>query len=221
MVRRFDAPAGRNIAADNNRGAVPQARRGVDFCSPRFGAAISLEAGRGFWTVNVDGTQVASREVASGNVRDVCHMSSTAIFRWTDAAPPMPLDEYGRSKLAGEHPAQRTGASASCEPRAIVGPRRSGIFDTLFDRSATTRPSLSSASRSVRRTLFVPGIVADAPRLANGACQRLHAYNQGPHVPAEMNLTIASSLTRLCPLVQLREGMCRSVEYRSAQNVDI
>ena len=69
------------------------------------------------------------------------------------------------------------------------------------------------------KTLHVPGIIADVARLGDGMLQKAGIYNQEIHVLSEMNLTIACSIERAQselgykPLVDLREGMRRSVAW--------
>ena len=69
------------------------------------------------------------------------------------------------------------------------------------------------------RRLQVPGLVSDAARIADAGLQKLGVYAQKVHVLSEMNLTIACSIDKARrelgyePLVGLREGMRRSVEW--------
>jgi nucleoside-diphosphate-sugar epimerase len=68
-------------------------------------------------------------------------------------------------------------------------------------------------------TVHVPGLIADIARLADWTLQSAGLYNQEIHVLSEMNLTIACSIERAerelgyRPLVDLREGMRRSVAW--------
>src|SRR5262249_17046197 len=76
-------------------------------------------------------------------------------------------------------------------------------------------------------TIRVPGIAADVARLGDGLLQAAGLYNQELHVLSEMNLTIACSIERARrelgyrPLVDLREGMRRSVEWCLASGIGI
>jgi nucleoside-diphosphate-sugar epimerase len=69
------------------------------------------------------------------------------------------------------------------------------------------------------KTLRMPNIVSDLSRLADATLQSLGLYNQELHVLSEMNVTIACSIDRarrelgFRPLVDLREGMRRSVKW--------
>jgi nucleoside-diphosphate-sugar epimerase len=68
-------------------------------------------------------------------------------------------------------------------------------------------------------TVRLPGLVADVARLGDGVLQAAGLYNQELHVLSEMNLTIACTIERAKrelgyrPLVDLREGMRRSVKW--------
>jgi nucleoside-diphosphate-sugar epimerase len=68
-------------------------------------------------------------------------------------------------------------------------------------------------------TIHVPGIISDAARVGDWLIQKAGFYNQEVHVLSEMNLTIACSIERARrelgykPLVDLREGMRRSVAW--------
>ena len=69
------------------------------------------------------------------------------------------------------------------------------------------------------KTVQVPGIISDVARLGDWMLQKAGIYNQEIHVLSEMNLTIACSIERAQrelgykPLVNLREGMRRSVAW--------
>jgi nucleoside-diphosphate-sugar epimerase len=69
------------------------------------------------------------------------------------------------------------------------------------------------------KTVVAPPIVADVARLIDASLQSVGLYNQEFHVLSEMNLTIACSIERAKaelgyrPLVELHEGMRRSVQW--------
>jgi nucleoside-diphosphate-sugar epimerase len=69
------------------------------------------------------------------------------------------------------------------------------------------------------KTLHLPSLVSDIARVADRALQGASLYSQKIHVLSEMNLTIACSISKAKrdlgyrPLVSLREGMRRSVEW--------
>ena len=76
-------------------------------------------------------------------------------------------------------------------------------------------------------TVRVPGIVSDVARLGDRLLQAVGLYNQELHVLSEMNLTIACSIDRAKrelgykPLVDLREGTRRSVEWCLTNGIEI
>jgi len=69
------------------------------------------------------------------------------------------------------------------------------------------------------KTVQLPSIVSDVARLGDWMLQKAGFYNQELHVLSEMNLTIACAIDRAKrelgyrPLVDLREGMRRSVKW--------
>ena len=79
----------------------------------------------------------------------------------------------------------------------------------------------------VEKDLTVPPIIADCARIADTLVQAAGLYHQKIHVLSEMNLTIACDISRAKqelgyrPLVELREGMRRSIEWCLAQGLKI
>jgi nucleoside-diphosphate-sugar epimerase len=77
------------------------------------------------------------------------------------------------------------------------------------------------------KTLQVPGVISDVARLGDRLLQRAGLYNQELHVLSEMNLTIACTIERARqelgykPLVDLREGMRRSVGWCLQNGISI
>ncbi len=77
------------------------------------------------------------------------------------------------------------------------------------------------------KTVSVPPIISDCARIADGLLQAVGLYHQKIHVLSEMNLTIACDISRAKeelgyqPLVELREGMRRSIEWCLAQGLKI
>jgi nucleoside-diphosphate-sugar epimerase len=74
--------------------------------------------------------------------------------------------------------------------------------------------------KTVKRTApHLPGIISDVARLVDKSVQALGLYHQKVHVLSEMNQTIACSIAKAertlgyKPLVELREGMRRSIEW--------
>lgn len=112
---------------------------------------------------------------------------------------------------------------------AIDAPQAAGKIYWLSDERAYPMKEIVDTVREVLRddfgmsvnpkTLRVPGIVSDVARLGDWMLQKAGIYNQEIHVLSEMNLTIACSIERAQrelnykPLVDLREGMRRSVAW--------
>lgn len=69
------------------------------------------------------------------------------------------------------------------------------------------------------KIIRLPRMIPDIARAGDRILQSVHLYNQSIHVLSEMNLTIACAITKAVreigyrPLVDLREGMRRSVEW--------
>jgi nucleoside-diphosphate-sugar epimerase len=88
------------------------------------------------------------------------------------------------------------------------------IIDTVRD---VLRDDFKMAVKPT--TIRAPGIISDVARLADWTLQKAGLYNQEIHVLSEMNQTIACSIERaqrelgFKPLVDLREGMRRSVAW--------
>ena len=77
-----------------------------------------------------------------------------------------------------------------------------------------------AASMSVKpKTISAPPLIADCARIADAMLQAAGLCQQEIHVLSEMNLTIACSIDKAKrelgyrPLVDLREGMRRSVAW--------
>ena len=77
------------------------------------------------------------------------------------------------------------------------------------------------------KTVQVPGVISDVARLGDRMLQGMGLYNQELHVLSEMNLTIACTIERAKqelgykPLVDLREGMRRSVKWCLDRGMEI
>jgi nucleoside-diphosphate-sugar epimerase len=77
------------------------------------------------------------------------------------------------------------------------------------------------------KTVQLPSIVGDVARLGDWGLQKIGFYNQEIHVISEMNMTIACTIDRANqelgyrPLVDLREGMSRSVKWCLDHNIKI
>jgi nucleoside-diphosphate-sugar epimerase len=72
-----------------------------------------------------------------------------------------------------------------------------------------------------------PGIISDIARLVDASLQSVGFYHQKIHVLSEMNQTIACSIAKAehvlgyRPLVDLREGMRRSIQWCMENHMDI
>jgi nucleoside-diphosphate-sugar epimerase len=110
-----------------------------------------------------------------------------------------------------------------------AAPAAAGRIYWLADRRPYPMSEIVDTVRSVLhndfgfavrpKTVNAPGLIADLARGADWTLQAAGKYNQQIHVLSEMNLTIACSIERAKrelgyqPLVELREGMRRSVAW--------
>jgi nucleoside-diphosphate-sugar epimerase len=96
------------LADINDREAVEQAMRGVDYVHHNVALVPLAKAGKRYWTVNVEGTRTALKAARAAEVKMFCHMSSSAIFGSPTLMPitnnteRKPVEIYGRAKLAAE-----------------------------------------------------------------------------------------------------------------------
>jgi nucleoside-diphosphate-sugar epimerase len=96
-----------------------------------------------FWSVNRDGTRNLLEACKAQNVKKIIHTSSTAIYGIpksnpvTEETEPLPDEDYGRAKLAGERLCRdfvNQGLDVSIiRPRTILGHGRLGLFQILFE----------------------------------------------------------------------------------------
>ena len=100
------------------------------------------KAGRGFWDINVGGTEVLLRAAVSAGVRKVVHLSSSSV----QSAERMPVEESDPCHAVEAYSASKLDAEGAClrmirpgfdvdivRPRTVVGPGRLGIFSMLFE----------------------------------------------------------------------------------------
>lgn len=124
--------------------AVAAAMRGVDVVHHNAALVAQAAAGRRYWDVNLDGTRMVAQQAAMTGVRHMIHLSTTAIFGLppkgpiTAATMANPIEEYGKSKLAGEQAmrdiCQGSGIPlVTIRPRVTLGAGRLGIFQILFE----------------------------------------------------------------------------------------
>lgn len=120
---------------------------------------------------------------------------------------------------------------------AAAAPQAAGRIYWLADERPYAMNEIVATVRAVLRddfglpvkptTVRLPGVAADIARLADRLLQGVGLYNQELHVLSEMNLTIACSIARAklelsyAPLVDLREGMRRSVQWCFDNGIEI
>jgi nucleoside-diphosphate-sugar epimerase len=108
-------------------------------------------------------------------------------------------------------------------------PKAAGEIYWLADESAYTMHEIVDTVRTVLKedfglplspkTLHVPAVIADVARIVDKSLQTVGIYHQKFHVLSEMNLTIACDISKAkrelgyTPMVELREGMRRSVKW--------
>ncbi len=127
-----------------DRDRVADAMQGIDIVHHNVALVPLTKSGRKFWSVNVEGSQIAAEEAVRAGVQAFIHMSSSAIYGTpkdspiTRATPCQPVEIYGRAKWAGEQAVReicdRAGLPAiAIRPRTILGEGRLGIFQILFE----------------------------------------------------------------------------------------
>src|SRR5918996_633501 len=150
-VRIFDvnlatdtAPGTEVIKADiRDADAVLSACEGIDVV---FHTAAEVDLTKNlhaFWSVNRDGTKNLLESCARCAVKKVIYTSSSAVYGIPKSNPvteetvPIPVEEYGKAKLAGEtlcrEYAQKGLDVSILRPCTIMGHGRLGIFQILFE----------------------------------------------------------------------------------------
>jgi nucleoside-diphosphate-sugar epimerase len=120
--------------------AVREAMQDVDVVYHNVALVPVTKAGKRFREVNVEGTEIAVESAAAAGVDRFIHMGSSSVYALDD----LPLTEdsslrpkgpYSKSKLeADEIVLQADGVDVTVlRPRTVVGERRAGIFQILFD----------------------------------------------------------------------------------------
>lgn len=132
------------IQADiRDSGAILSACEGIDVVFHNVAQVPLAKDKKLFWSVNRDGTQNLLEACAFRTVKKVIYTSSSAIYGVpasnpvTEETVPMPIEAYGKAKLAGENLcreyAQKGLDVTIVRPRTILGHGRLGIFQILFE----------------------------------------------------------------------------------------
>jgi nucleoside-diphosphate-sugar epimerase len=109
-----------------------------------FAALVPIsKAGAKFKTVNADGTRNVADASLKNGIRKFIHMSSSAVYSHENRMPInensaiKPVGDYGRAKYEAELIVQEFGKRGLdytiIRPRTIVGEKRAGIFQILYD----------------------------------------------------------------------------------------
>jgi nucleoside-diphosphate-sugar epimerase len=144
-----------NLPADNYPGtevvqadirdadAVVSACEGIDVVFHNAAQLAMAKNNALLWSVNRAGTKNLLDLCARREVRKVIYTSSSAVYGIPEANPvteetvPIPAEDYGRAKLAGEDLCReyaRNGLDVSIvRPCTIMGHGRLGIFQILFE----------------------------------------------------------------------------------------
>ncbi|MGH2405162.1 MAG: NAD-dependent epimerase/dehydratase family protein [bacterium] len=133
-----------------DQAAVERAVVGMDVVYHAAALVPITRAGRLFWAVNVDGTTAVLEAAHRHSVGHVVHISSSAVYgiparaMIDEAGPRVPLGPYAHSKLESERVCEvyrgRGLAITILRPCTIIGPRRMGILELLFDWIHRGRP---------------------------------------------------------------------------------
>ncbi|MDW9830266.1 NAD-dependent epimerase/dehydratase family protein [Sinorhizobium meliloti] len=127
-----------------DREGVAAAMRNVDVVHHAAALVAQTGAGRRHWEVNLEGTRIVAEEAEKVGVRAIVHLSTTAVYGIPPAGainaltPLRPIEDYGRSKLAGELLMKdicgRSGIPlTTIRPRVTLAAGRLGIFQVLFE----------------------------------------------------------------------------------------
>lgn len=157
---------------------VERLARGVDAVIHNAALVPLSRSGKRYWTVNVDGTRTVLEACARNKVRKVVYISSSSVYGVpvetpvTEQTPLRPMDDYGKSKAAGEAVCAEYRSSldiSTIRPRTIIGTGRLGILQILFDWLRENRRFYLFGSGNNRFQLVGSLDLASACRLA---CER-------------------------------------------------
>lgn len=124
------------------RDRVATALEGVDYVHHNVALVPLTKAGTEFWAVNVEGTRNVMDLAAREGVDGITHVSSSAVYDIssmpvTESTPEVPIGRYGRSKLAADRVVRgfaQDGLPVNVlRPRTVLGERRAGIYQILFE----------------------------------------------------------------------------------------
>jgi nucleoside-diphosphate-sugar epimerase len=151
FVRIFDInlpvdtyPGTEVVQADiRDNQAVLRACEGIDVVFHNAAELALAKNKQSLWSVNHGGTAKLLESCVRQSVKKVIYTSSSAVYGIpktnpvTEQLPPIPVEEYGRSKFAGEEVCweyARRGLDVSIvRPATIMGHGRLGIFQILFE----------------------------------------------------------------------------------------
>lgn len=133
----------RHAVADiRDTSAISALLRGADAVVHCAGALPSYPASE-IRSVIVDGTRSALAASQAAGVTRFVHISSTAVYGLPTVVPTpegyplIPVDAYGRAKVAAERVCAEYRADGMCvpilRPKTFLGPGRLGLFDMLFE----------------------------------------------------------------------------------------
>ncbi len=166
--------------------------KAVDGCEVVYHNAALVpitRSGSRFWQVNVDGTRNVLEACLKHGTRKVVHISSSAVYGRPktnpvgEETPLNPFGEYGKSKAEAERVCeafQQRGLDISIiRPRPILGPRRLGILEILFERVAQGRSFFILGAGSNRFQLVSVHDLLSAAYLAATKPCRNEDFNVG------------------------------------------
>ncbi len=126
-----------------NPDALRSACEGIDVVFHNAAQVAMAKNRELFWSVNRDGTKNLLESCLRCAVKKVIYTSSSAVYGIPSSNPvteqtvPIPVEEYGRAKLAGENLCRDyalKGLDVSIvRPCTILGHGRLGIFQILFE----------------------------------------------------------------------------------------
>lgn len=176
-------------ASVNDRDAVRKALEGVDVVHHNAALVAQTDAGQKYYDVNTWGSKIVAEEAVNAGVKAIVHTSSTAVFGvpleepLTNATPCLPMEDYGRSKLAGEQVMEalcrENGITCiTIRPRATLGAGRLGIFGILFEWIKDSRNVYVIGSGDIKFQFIHAADLMDFYMLALDA-DRPGVYNVG------------------------------------------